>query len=114
MNKEILNKIEEIQDHEDMTPDLWCKIETIKRFFQAEKQECPICKGHVGVPGDAGCYKCNGTGKVNKQEDDYKWVCDECSRNCKARGAYAPNMTCAADADGPNWQLINKQVDKKC
>jgi hypothetical protein len=37
-------------------------IENVLAIMVAKQKQCPVCKGHKGVPGDKACHNCNGTG----------------------------------------------------
>jgi len=47
-------------------------------------------------------------------EDEYKWICDTCNRNCKMKREIEPKAYkyCDIHQRYVNWQPINKQEKK--
>ena len=85
MNKEIFKKIEEIEDS--------CYLNNTSVLVQELKKLL----------------------NPEKQEDEYKWICDGCSRKCKTvLNDIIPNYFCFVENQKTNWQLIIEEQVNKC
>lgn len=109
MIKEILNKVEELEN--DITEYNFLlafidKLKEIKQLLQEEKQEIDTSGYAISKSGHV-------IQKPNQPEDEYKWVCDVCFRKCKIQGEIITDkIECVNKTKKlkPNWQPINKGV----
>jgi len=91
MKKEILNKLDNI-----ICKAVYSFPETTKQAIEIHKDVFKEIK------------------QLLQAEDEYKWICDTCNRNCKMKREIEPKAYkyCDIHQRYVNWQPINKQEKK--
>lgn len=92
MIKEILNKIEQFESFLDS----------------------PMVMGGCLIDKSIVKSRLKGIKQLLQAEDEYKWICDTCNRNCKMKKDLEPKAFkyCDIHQKYVNWQPINKKEEK--